>query len=147
MATYFTGWDFNRSLERALDRQDKLKANEENNKFRAKELGEKIRAQKALESLRERDLSPCSKEVSFCFSIASLKFCFDFLISLMFKSLVFISFSKKATFSLVSLNSNFRSSASFRALFSWTEHAFLDGVPLLSALSTRSTPFEMLSSD
>ncbi len=57
MATYFTGWDFNRSLERALDRQDKLKANEENNKFRAKELGEKIRAQKALESLRERELA------------------------------------------------------------------------------------------
>mgnify|MGYP001346706949 CR=1 FL=1 len=61
MATYFTGWDFNRSLERALDRQDKLKANEENNKFRAKELGERIKARKSLEQYREKQLAETIK--------------------------------------------------------------------------------------
>lgn len=57
MATYFTGWDFNRSLERALDRQDKLKANEENNKFRAKELGERIAAREATDAYRKKALA------------------------------------------------------------------------------------------
>ncbi len=57
MATYFTGWDFNKSLERAMDRNDRVKANDQNNKFRAKELGEKIAAREAMDAFRERELA------------------------------------------------------------------------------------------
>jgi len=57
MATYFTGWDFNKSLEKAIDRNDRVKANNENNKFRAKELGEKIAAREAMDAFREKELA------------------------------------------------------------------------------------------
>ncbi len=57
MATYFTGWDFNKSLERAIDRNDRVKASDQNNKFRAKELGERIAAREATDAYREKQLA------------------------------------------------------------------------------------------
>ncbi len=57
MATYFTGWDFNKSLEKAIDRNDRVKAQDQTNQFRAKELGEKIAAREAMDAYREKTLA------------------------------------------------------------------------------------------
>jgi len=57
MATYFTNWDFNKSAERAIDRNDKVKAQDQANQFRAKELGERIAAREAMDLYREKALA------------------------------------------------------------------------------------------
>lgn len=53
----FLGWDFNRSLERAIDRNNQVKQNEINNQFRAADLGEKIATREALERYRIKELN------------------------------------------------------------------------------------------
>ena len=53
----FTGWDFNKSLERAIARNDSVRAQDEANKFRARELGERIAARKAMDEYREKALA------------------------------------------------------------------------------------------
>ena len=57
MATYFTNWDFNKSAERAIERNDRVKAQDQANQFRAKELGERIAAREAMDLYREKALA------------------------------------------------------------------------------------------
>ena len=57
MANIFTGWSFDKALEKSIDRKNQVKQFDEMQKYRYKDLGERIKARKAMDEHRENMLA------------------------------------------------------------------------------------------